>query len=181
VQVFHANAWFRESTTTGTWTGSGASARRGKANGAKRSRWTSPEPPGRSGTCFPACPPERHGTPTAPDETRSARIGPRHRAPAVMNGRRRRRESGLGTLQPSGAASTDRRGGYALIRKPVQDPGQKSARLSVAPLFPRKGGQSCVQDAQLAGILILERWLLIHDQGTEAAVAALHTDCFSAG
>ena len=30
-------------------------------------------------------------------------------------------------------------------------------------------------------IPILEHWLLIHDPGTEAAAAALHTDCFSAG
>ena len=30
-------------------------------------------------------------------------------------------------------------------------------------------------------IPILEHWLLSHDPGTEAAAAALHTDCLSAG
>jgi hypothetical protein len=64
-----------------------------------------------------------------------------------------RRNSDYATMWQN---SADRRVGPALIRKLVQDPEQKQ-------------------------ILTLERWLLIHDQGTEAAATALHTDCLSAG
>jgi hypothetical protein len=47
--------------------------------------------------------------------------------------------------------------------------------------FGGKPANSSVQDARLAEIPILERWLLIHDREREAAAVTLRMDCLSAG
>jgi hypothetical protein len=104
--------------------------------------------------------PNQDVSPRGPETQGAVRVGQLH---------------GLTTTRPIGSTGRAK----CLIRSAVKIQGEYRRVLQSFHDFGRKPANS---PSKTHGwqIPILERWLLIHDRETEAAAAALHTDCFSA-